>query len=644
MANSFLLDAPLAAGLGLAASNASGVIRFYTNGNNERMRIDASGNVGIGTTAPGALLDIGTATATLGTMRLEGNTSGYVQLQPAAAAGSWAMTLPTSAGTNGYVLSTNGSGVTSWVAAGGGGGTPAGSTKQIQFNSGGAFGANANFVWDDANARLGIGTASPAQKLDVNGVAEVMGGNELRLQNASNNNYFSIYNYAGSGQTAVSFTYNGVSKMLMDTNGNVGIGTAAPTSKLTVGTAFTLSANSGTFTTNAGSLGTTAGNELKLASIGFAANNEEHLGVYAYRVSGGSDFTTTAIGLGMDVDNTTRIGNMGLWLNANGNIGIGTTAPTTTLQVNNTTVGDSAIALFKNTNGSGGLVQVDSPGCQRAGFQISNAGTAALTMINDSCSADVGIHMGNSYGATAMYFDHTGKIGIGTTSPTNSLQIGTQNIAAATYGLQVNGAAFGEEVQINSTTGYGMVIDNFANGTTGGGGLLIRSNNNASTAMVVGWNGFTGLGLSGIASPAHLLQLNTDDAFKPNGGSWGNSSDARLKTNIVPIADALSKLTKLEGVMYDWRNPSLHGNQKRTGGFIAQQMMKIFPDFVSQADCAGADCALVGGGKEYGLSLPFTFDAYMVEAVKELKAENDALKREVDTLAAEVEALKKERP
>lgn len=82
-----------------------------------------NGRLGIGNTAPGAMLDIGNSGSTLGTVRLEGNTSGYVQLQPAAAAGSWTMTLPSSAGTNGYVLQTDGTGVTSWVAQSGGGTT-----------------------------------------------------------------------------------------------------------------------------------------------------------------------------------------------------------------------------------------------------------------------------------------------------------------------------------------------------------------------------------------------------------------------------------------------------------------------------------------------------------------------------------------
>lgn len=55
-------------------------------------------------------------------LKLLGSSSGTVTLQGAAAAGTWTLTLPTSGGTNGYVLTTNGSGVTSWSAAGGGSG------------------------------------------------------------------------------------------------------------------------------------------------------------------------------------------------------------------------------------------------------------------------------------------------------------------------------------------------------------------------------------------------------------------------------------------------------------------------------------------------------------------------------------------
>jgi hypothetical protein len=50
-------------------------------------------------------------------IRLNGTSSGYVGLQGAAAAGSTTYTLPSSDGTSGQVLQTNGSGVMSWVTS-----------------------------------------------------------------------------------------------------------------------------------------------------------------------------------------------------------------------------------------------------------------------------------------------------------------------------------------------------------------------------------------------------------------------------------------------------------------------------------------------------------------------------------------------
>jgi len=53
-------------------------------------------------------------------IKLTGGTSGTVTVQAAAEAGTWSLTLPTSDGDDGNVLTTNGSGVTSWAAASGG--------------------------------------------------------------------------------------------------------------------------------------------------------------------------------------------------------------------------------------------------------------------------------------------------------------------------------------------------------------------------------------------------------------------------------------------------------------------------------------------------------------------------------------------
>jgi len=61
IAASTLLDAGNAGGLGLSASQAGGIIKFWTAGDNERARIDASGNFGIGSTTTTSMFNVGTS-------------------------------------------------------------------------------------------------------------------------------------------------------------------------------------------------------------------------------------------------------------------------------------------------------------------------------------------------------------------------------------------------------------------------------------------------------------------------------------------------------------------------------------------------------------------------------------------------------
>lgn len=77
-------------------------------------RVLVSGGV---STAPAysATPTLGVSGSTLGTLGLSGNTSGVVTISPAAAAGTWTLTLPITGGTNNYVLTTNGSGTTTWT-------------------------------------------------------------------------------------------------------------------------------------------------------------------------------------------------------------------------------------------------------------------------------------------------------------------------------------------------------------------------------------------------------------------------------------------------------------------------------------------------------------------------------------------------
>jgi hypothetical protein len=78
-------------------------------------------------------------------LRVYGSSSGYVGFQGAAAAGSTTYTLPSADGTAGYALVTHGSGTLSWSTVGG---TPGGSTTQVQFNNAGVFAGSANLTFD----------------------------------------------------------------------------------------------------------------------------------------------------------------------------------------------------------------------------------------------------------------------------------------------------------------------------------------------------------------------------------------------------------------------------------------------------------------------------------------------------------------
>lgn len=82
------------------------------------------------------------------------------------------LTFPSSAGTSGYVLSTDGAGTLSWVAQSGGGGSPGGSTTQIQYNSAGSFAGAAALTYATSGDLLTVTAQAATDKpLIVKGAA-----------------------------------------------------------------------------------------------------------------------------------------------------------------------------------------------------------------------------------------------------------------------------------------------------------------------------------------------------------------------------------------------------------------------------------------------------------------------------------------
>lgn len=156
------------------AANAQSLAVYNTHTNAtswERVELGWASNVArLGTTKGSAG---GTARGlvlqTDGTERIEIAATGAIQFNNA-------YTFPTSAGTNGQVLQTDATGQLSWATVSGTGGTPAGSTTQVQFNDGGAFGAHPAFRfanYDDTalsyGKRLSLGSDTVHGSLRIEG-------------------------------------------------------------------------------------------------------------------------------------------------------------------------------------------------------------------------------------------------------------------------------------------------------------------------------------------------------------------------------------------------------------------------------------------------------------------------------------------
>jgi len=100
-------------------------------------------------------------------------------------------------------------------------------------------------------------------------------------------------------------------------------------------------------------------------------------------------------------------------------------------------------------------------------------------------------------------------------------------------------------------------------------------------------------------------------------------TETKLKSNIEPIDNALETIDALNGVRYDWRtddNPKLRFPPRRQIGLLADDVEKVLPELVHH-DADGN--RLVAYSK---------LTAVLIEAVKELKAENEELKSRIEAL------------
>ena len=111
------------------------------------------------------------------------------------------------------------------------------------------------------------------------------------------------------------------------------------------------------------------------------------------------------------------------------------------------------------------------------------------------------------------------------------------------------------------------------------------------------------------------------NAYLQNDGTWvcgGNGnfndvyirSDARLKSNFSSITNALEKVKKLSGLIYDKKENFKSTNVHREAGVVAQTLQKVLPEAVSTyKDANGEDVLTVSNSAQIAL---------LIEAIKEL--------------------------
>jgi hypothetical protein len=124
--------------------------------------------------------------------------------------------------------------------------------------------------------------------------------------------------------------------------------------------------------------------------------------------------------------------------------------------------------------------------------------------------------------------------------------------------------------------------------------------------------------------PLGAFKIYNTLAQKPGGGTWVDSSDARLKESVTPLTGALSKINALNPVSYEWKYDR---DDVSNVGFVAQEVEPIFPRAVSETDPTEEQAPFIpSGDKVKNIGWQNEMFAYLVGAIKELKAEVDALK------------------
>ncbi len=197
-----------------------------------------------------------------------------------------------------------------------------------------------------------------------------------------------------------------------------------------------------------------------------------------------------------------------------------------------------------------------------------------------------------------------GYVGFGTASPAAGLHIKANTWPGSFIYLEANTA---QDAGIRLYEGSIPKWHIFNN--TVAGGLHIYNNAMNTAIFCQQSNSYVGIGTT---TPFYILQVgNYGDGTQARANAWNILSDARLKKDLTGLTNPLEMVRKINGYYFFWNTGT---DKTRQVGFSAQEVLEVIPEAVSK----GEDGYL---SIEYGKMTPL-----LLEAIKELKAENDKLK------------------
>ena len=118
-------------------------------------------------------------------------------------------------------------------------------------------------------------------------------------------------------------------------------------------------------------------------------------------------------------------------------------------------------------------------------------------------------------------------------------------------------------------------------------------------------------------------QFNPDKSLVCAGDitAFGSPSDIRLKENIENITDPVTKIKKLNGVTFNYKDTG-----KKSTGLIAQELEKVLPEVVYETE------SLEDSENKYKAVRYGNVVGLLVEAIKEQQDQIEYMRSEIKTL------------